>query len=586
AKEPTCLELGNVEYWHCVTENGCDQYWLDEALTQLVPRQRVLIGVLDHNLIHVDRVEPGCHYTGNIEYQYCSECATHWTMDGRLTNAKDVILPRLSDVADHYEAKDPTCNSEGNIEYWHCDECDQYWADEALTQLINRKMTIIEKLDHATIIFVEAIAPKCHYTGNIAHQYCPDCRTYWTMDGRLTNAKDVILPRLSDVADHYVAKAPTCLELGNVEYWHCDECDQYWLDEALTQITNAKNVLIEALPHTIVHVDAVPATCDGEGNIEYQYCSVCDTHWTMDGMITNRKNVITPALGHTIVHVDAKAATCTENGNVEHEYCSVCGTHWTMDGRLTNAKNVITPAIGHSYDTENGVWNWNLDADPVTATYTVTCVNCGGTKVYDATVTVVGPDEYGKISYTATVEGDIFVGAVTASNAKVLDPALGEIAFNDSDKLFGHAVKGDILYLDGAAEGITVEELINILSKTGVTNDADKKVAVEVKNAATNGNKKLVPTGATVTLTAENSVGVTASETYTIVVLGDVNCNGLIDNNDAVLMQLHYLDTKKITDALKLDAADVNRNGKLDNNDAVKNTVKYILPEKYKSNLS
>ncbi|MBQ3100509.1 MAG: S-layer homology domain-containing protein [Clostridia bacterium] len=274
-----------------------------------------------------------------------------------------------------------------------------------------------------TKVHVDIIAPKCHYTGNIEYEYCTECDTHWTMDGIITNRKNVVLPRLKDTADHYKAKDPTCLELGNVEYWYCDECDQYWLDEALTQLVPRQRVLIETLAHTIAHVDAVKPTCMQEGNMEYQYCSVCATHWTMDGRLTNAQNVKLGLGDHVITKVDAKDATCTENGNVEYQYCSVCGTYWTMDGMITNSKNVITPATGHSYDPANGTWNWNLDAEPVSATYTVTCANCGETKVYDATVTATVDGD--KIIYTATVEGDIFVGAVT--NEYVKDFALGHV---------------------------------------------------------------------------------------------------------------------------------------------------------------
>jgi hypothetical protein len=31
-----------------------------------------------------------------------------------------------------------------------------------------------------------------------------------------------------------------------VEYWFCGECEQVWTDEALTQLSNLKNVIIPA----------------------------------------------------------------------------------------------------------------------------------------------------------------------------------------------------------------------------------------------------------------------------------------------------------------------------------------------------
>ena len=74
---------------------------------------------------------------------------------------------------------------------------------------------------------------------------CYECEKVWT-DAALTalsNIKNVVLPALETEADHVAAVAATCVATGNIEYWHCEDCGQYWQDEALTQLTNAKNVI-------------------------------------------------------------------------------------------------------------------------------------------------------------------------------------------------------------------------------------------------------------------------------------------------------------------------------------------------------
>ena len=61
----------------------------------------------------------------------------------------------------------------------------------------------------------------------------------------------MILPALgNDKLQHVEAKEPTATENGNVEYWFCPECEQFWTDEALTQLTNSKNVIIPATGET------------------------------------------------------------------------------------------------------------------------------------------------------------------------------------------------------------------------------------------------------------------------------------------------------------------------------------------------
>jgi hypothetical protein len=93
-------------------------------------------------------------------------------MDGMLTNDKNVIIPELGGEVEHVEYKAPTTTEEGNIEYWHCvteNGCDQYWADEARTQLINRKRTILPKLEAQDIF--EDVKPDRWYTDAIYYCY-------------------------------------------------------------------------------------------------------------------------------------------------------------------------------------------------------------------------------------------------------------------------------------------------------------------------------------------------------------------------------------------------------------------------------
>ena len=143
AKDPTCLEAGNIEYWFCA---DCEQYWQDAALTQLTNSKNVVIAPVAHNIAHIDAVAPGCHYNGNVEYWYCSVCGSYWTDEAltQITNSKSVILPATgSENLKHVEAKAPTATENGNIEYWFCPDCEQYWQDEALTQLTNSKNVIL-----------------------------------------------------------------------------------------------------------------------------------------------------------------------------------------------------------------------------------------------------------------------------------------------------------------------------------------------------------------------------------------------------------------------------------------------------------
>ena len=101
--------------------------------------------------------------------------------------------------------------------------------------------------------------------------------------------------------------------------------------------------------------------------------------------------------------------------------------------------------------------------------------------------------------------------------------------------------------------------------------------------------RKLVVTGETVKITAENPAAADAVQmAYTIIIMGDTNSNGRNDSGDAVLMSKHYSSKNEQLTGYALLAADMNQNGKVDSGDAVKNATKYQYlwkEEKYESAL-
>lgn len=95
----------------------------------------------------------------------------------------------------------------------------------------------------------------------------------------------------------------------------------------------------------------------------------------------------------------------------------------------------------------------------------------------------------------------------------------------------------------------------------------------------------LVPNGTELTVTATNpDSDVTATATYTVIIIGDVNCNGSVDSGDALQMMSYYFGRLSLSE-IQLIAADVNCNGDIDSGDALKNMVKYNRPRNYKSNV-
>ena len=245
AKEATGTENGNVEYWHCPE---CGGVWLDAECTVAAKPEDVVIPATGHvhKLVYTAAKEATCFEEGNLEYWYCEGCNCYFTdAEGKYNIAYlSLIIPVAHDIV-HVEAKEATCFEEGNIEYWYCTKCGYAWLDEFCTKNTNLKAVILPVAHD--IVHVEAKAPTCFEEGNIEYWYCTKCQYAWLDELciRNTNLLAVILP-VSHKIVHVEAKAPPATENGNIEYWYCTECGYAWLDELCTKNTNLKAVILPA----------------------------------------------------------------------------------------------------------------------------------------------------------------------------------------------------------------------------------------------------------------------------------------------------------------------------------------------------
>lgn len=204
------IDMGEVKGWYDPNVYGgfymFEGYTVDPAEAWMF----VCYSMRECPIAHIEAVEPGCHYNGNIEYWYCSKCGDYWTDAActQVTNSKNVILPAYgSDLIQHVEAAEPVCHQFGNVEYWYCPECDSYFLDSAFTVISNRL--------------------------------------------------SVRLPAENELT--YVSGVPATYEAdGMQEYWYCADCDAVFADAAGTQLTNRENLVVPALSG--IQILAHPAT--------------------------------------------------------------------------------------------------------------------------------------------------------------------------------------------------------------------------------------------------------------------------------------------------------------------------------------
>lgn len=194
AKEATETEDGNIEYWHCPE---CGGIWLDADCTTAAKLEDVVIPATGHvhELVHTEAKEATCFEEGNLEYWYCAGCDCYFTdAEGKYNIAYLSLILPVAHKVEHVAAKAPTCFEEGNIEYWYCTECGYAWLDEFCIKNTNL-MAVILPVSHK-IVHVEAKAPTATEEGNIEYWYCTECGYAWLDElcTKNTNLKAVILP--------------------------------------------------------------------------------------------------------------------------------------------------------------------------------------------------------------------------------------------------------------------------------------------------------------------------------------------------------------------------------------------------------
>ena len=119
--------------------------------------------------------------------------------------------------------------------------------------------------------------------------------------------------------------------------------------------------------HTLMHSDAVAATCTENGSVEYWTCTECGKHFADENAAEELDSVVVPALGHDFADYEVKtAATCTQPGE-EVSTCSRCGEEHIR----------TIEALGHDWD-DGAVTTLATCTQEGVMTYS--CSRCGETK--------------------------------------------------------------------------------------------------------------------------------------------------------------------------------------------------------------
>ena len=349
----TCYENGNIAYWYCTI---CGAAWADDTLTQVTNQMSVIVPMAHAEATHVEAVAPTCTEDGNIEYWYCAACGQAW-LDAACTlntNLLSVVLPAVH-ALEHVAAVVPAnCQETGHDEYWYCSGCDAYFGDADASWQVNPAWMMYTGAHVRPEGSIVCAVVQCELCGEDAYgESCdrgdaPECQdapcvncgeTVWGWGCNYnTGDEEVPLP---------LCQSGTCVYCGT-QYEKLYECENgAW---ALCQEGECSYGCGKTYPATEEHAVEDPCVgglcqkCWNEIEPAHQYFYACDP------VCMNCYELTNPDAAHALTHVEAVEATCDENGNIEYWTCEYCGGCWNnadATGMPLNQMMVIVPA-GHT----------------------------------------------------------------------------------------------------------------------------------------------------------------------------------------------------------------------------------------------
>lgn len=228
----------------------------------------------------------------------------------------------------HVDAKDATCEEDGNIEYYYCSTCDKYYSDVKGKKEIEN--VTVNKLGHS-LNHNDFKASTTTTNGNLENYQCKNCGKYFSDSNALNelSESEVVIKAHTHSMTKHEAIAATCQNEGSIEYYTCSVCNLNYSDSIGTTLVS--DIKISKTDHSYSdYVITYPATCEHDG-IKKRTCTVCG----------DEERITIDKLDHNVTHHERVEATCENSGNIEYYSCSICNKNYSDE----LCQNEITTSV-------------------------------------------------------------------------------------------------------------------------------------------------------------------------------------------------------------------------------------------------
>ena len=371
--------------------------------------QADLVSYTSHTLKKTEAKDATCTEDGNKEYWTCEHCGKYFLSDdtnpetAKAVEQSETVIP-ASHKLTKVEAKDATCAENGNKEYWTCEHCKKYFLSDdtnpETATAVELSETVIPALKHKNATTRGAVEPTETAPGYSGDRYCPDCDTvlekgytYWNEgnltwklyeDGTLTisgtgamkdyNADDNLSPAYNNSKVKKVVIEDGVTSIRERAFSNCSTLISITIPKSVTSI--GKTAFYNCTSLTNI---TIPNSVTSIGNLAFSYCRSL-TSITIPGSVTSigseafsscfyletislscKSSLKKSDFGdqadlvsytsHTLKKTEAKAATYAENGNKAYWTCEHCGKYFLSDdinpetAKAVELSETVIPAL-------------------------------------------------------------------------------------------------------------------------------------------------------------------------------------------------------------------------------------------------
>ena len=253
-KQPTCNAKGEIV-------RTCKRDASHEERKELVENPKA------HNLTVTPAKDATCTEAGNIEYYTCKECGKYFSDPGTENEIAEnswIIPAKGHDWTEWEVTKPSTCTKKGE-RIRTCKRDASHVEKEELPE---------EPKAH-TLVSTAAKAPTYTENGNSAYYTCQECGKHFSdPDAENEIAKESwIIKATGHKLTKTAAKAATCTAVGNSEYYTCKECGKYFADTNGKNEIKKDSWVIKAKGHQIREKET-KSTASKEGSLVCS-CAAC-----------------------------------------------------------------------------------------------------------------------------------------------------------------------------------------------------------------------------------------------------------------------------------------------------------------------